>query len=73
MSATRNRTVLLVGGVLAALLVAVLVVGVIILNEISQQAEADAYRACMATMGVGPSGTVTDIDEMVEAAEFCSR
>lgn len=72
MSDTR-KTVIVVGSIVSALLVATIIVVGVLIYTVNKQAESDAYRACMATMGVGPGGDVTDVDEMVEAAEWCSR
>lgn len=55
-----------VGG--SALLVAVLVVGVMILNTMQQQADEADYRSCMTAQGVYQS---TNEDDMIGMAKYC--
>lgn len=70
-----NRQTKIVAGVGVAvgslILVAVVLLAVLI-GTLNQQAADDAYRECMSELGVA-GGPVTDVDEMIEAAEFCSR
>ena len=46
-----NRVVIWVGGVIAALLVVLVIVGVVIVNTINAQAEEQAVKDCMARAG----------------------
>lgn len=78
-----NKVVLWVGGLLAALLVATIVVGLILVSTIRQQAAESEYRDCMARQGYAadepPPAVTTDdelddyLDQITDAAEFCSR
>ena len=76
----QKRLVLIVGGALAALLIALLIVGISILNAIRADAEQRNYEACMARFGFevdAPPPALTDedayINSLVEAAERCGR
>jgi hypothetical protein len=78
-----NRVVLWVGGIVAALLVAVIVVVAVLINTIQSEAENQRYRDCMASQGHAAdqpvSGVTTEEDldayigDLVDAGEFCSR
>lgn len=75
-----RATVLWVGGVVAALLIAAIVVGVILINTLSAQADQRAYEDCMARYGYAVDepanlGPYDDTDEyivgMAARAEEC--
>lgn len=78
-----KRLVIIFGSVIAALLIAVVVVGVVLLNTIQAEADEAAYQACMARQGFphdAPPPVITDDDEMdtyidaiMAAAERCHR
>lgn len=70
---TQKRLILVVGGALGALLVVAIILLAVLIGTLNKQSSDDAYRQCMTNLGVGNGGPVTDVDEMVEAAEFCSR
>lgn len=65
----QSRTVVIVGSIVSALLLAALIVGAILLYSINKQADEADYRACMETRGIGLDSSVP---EMVDAAEWCS-
>lgn len=67
----QTRIVVIVGSVVAALLLVAIVVGIVVITTLNAQASEADYRACMAAMGVGPGGTVTDVQGMADAAEYC--
>jgi hypothetical protein len=76
-----NKVVLWVGGVITALLIAVVVVVLVLVNTLNTQAENDSYQECMASMGFErgaapemPKGGIEEYAKSAaEAAEFCSR
>lgn len=74
-----KRVIIIVGSVVSALLVAVVVTLVIMLNTMNAQAENDRYQQCMARHGFPadkPVGAVSDEDAYLHAiaaaAEACS-
>lgn len=76
-----KRVVIISSAVVGALLVAVLVVGIVLLNTVNAQADKERYQDCMASYGfeagsppdAGDDEVDSLIDQMVDAAEFCSR
>lgn len=78
---TQKRITLIVGGALAALLIAVLVVGIMVFNQMRTDAENRAYQQCMARYGyAADEGAVVPedaqdayIESLVAAAEACSK
>ena len=76
-----NKVVLWVGGVVAVLLVAAIVVGVVLVNTIRAEADEQQYRDCMARHGFAfdeaPPAVTTDgeLDQYASAisaaAEDC--
>ncbi|MFE7067478.1 hypothetical protein [Microbacterium sp. NPDC057658] len=78
----QTRIIVIVGSAVAALLIAAIIVGVVILNTLRAQAENEAYQECMARHGYAadaPAPAVADEDQeeylqdIVAAAEACSR
>ena len=70
---SQTRTVVVVGSIVGALLLAVLIAVIVLIATLNGQADDAAYRACMANMGVGGPGGTSDIQQMADAAEYCSR
>jgi hypothetical protein len=77
-----TRTAWIVSGCLAALLAAVIVVGIVLVGEVRGQTERQAFSDCMARQGfpIDEPADVTDEDDvdpyinaMADAAEFCDR
>lgn len=75
-----NRLVLIVGGIIAALLVAVVIVGIVLVNTIQADVSNRTFQDCMARQGYPADAPppVTDdseayIDGLVAAAETCDR
>lgn len=77
-----NKVVLWVGGVVAVLLVAAIIVGIVLVNTIRAEAERQAFKDCMARQGYAAdelAAPITDekmygyIGKMTDAARFCSR
>lgn len=70
---TQKRLVLIVGGVLAALLIAVLVTLVVLLNTMNSQADQRAFESCMTQLGYPVDAPPSDADGMLDAAGACMR
>jgi hypothetical protein len=77
-----RRTLYIVLGIVSALLIAVIVVGVVLINTLNAQAENQQYRDCMARQGYAadeqPAGMTRDkfdayLEDMMAAAERCGR
>lgn len=74
MATDTRRTMLIVASVLGALLVAVIVLLIVVLNTMQDQANEADYRSCLASYGVVPGSTdprSTDVEYMAETAEHC--
>ncbi|MFE5408761.1 hypothetical protein [Microbacterium sp. NPDC056569] len=79
----KNKLVLVVGGVLAALLIATIISVMVLINAIRAQDEEARYRDCMARQGYAadepPAAVTTDeeldlyLDQITDAAELCAR
>lgn len=75
MSATR-KTVLIMGSAIVALLVAVLVVAVLILNSLNAPSGEDRFWACMAEKGFGEHETIPpdkSYDDLSAAGAECEE
>lgn len=78
----QTKLIVAVGAILAALLIAAVIVGVVILNTLRTQAENDAYQDCMARYGYvadAPPPVVSEedqdsyIEDIAAAAEACYK
>lgn len=70
---TQKRLILVVGGVLAALLTIGIILVSVLIGTLNKQSDDAAYRECMRSQGVYVGGPVTDVKQMTDAAELCSR
>lgn len=64
-----KRVIVWCSVILGALLVALIVTVIVLIGTINKQADDEAYRACVDRLTVD----ATNIDQLVDAAEFCSR
>lgn len=76
---TQKQLILTVGGIVAALLAAVLIVGILILNGMNAQRSQANYEDCMARYGFeadAPPAPGDDVDNWIDgiaaASEKCS-
>lgn len=76
----QTRVIVIVGAAVAALLVATIVVGVVILNTLRSQAENQSYQDCMARYGHAVDAPAPDVaeddmraytEDLVKAANAC--
>ena len=77
-----TRVVIVASSIIGALLVAVLIVGIVLVNTINAEAEREQYQDCMARYGFAADERVPDVseddlrayvDEIAAAAEACGR